>query len=81
MNGKGKAKAHVRSKSDTDDYLCVSSEAPPSYAHSLKSIGCWHFLQMCSRLNSSEKISFSAPQWWHLQINDFKFLKDSNPGQ
>ena len=40
-----------------------------------------HFRQKCVLLNSSEKISFSAPQLPHLQTNDLRFLKDSHPGQ
>jgi hypothetical protein len=40
-----------------------------------------HFAHVCVLLNSSEKISFSAPQLLHLQTNDLRSLKDSYPGQ
>ena len=42
---------------------------------------CRHFLQTCSRLNSSENTSISVPQFWHLQRNDLRFLNASKPGQ
>jgi len=62
-------------------YLGVLSDPPASNWHCLKSIFSLHFLQVCSRLNSSEKISTSVPQLLHLHTNDSKSLNDSNPGQ
>ena len=47
----------------------------------MKSMEAPHFRQKCVLLNSSEKISFSAPQLPHLQTKDLRFLKDSHPGQ
>lgn len=54
---------------------------PPDQTHFLKSIGCLHLLQVCSRLNSSEKISFSVPHCGHLQVKSARLLNVSNPGQ
>jgi len=55
--------------------------APASKVHEVKSISAPHLGQVWDLLNSSEKISFSAPQLVHLQTNDFRFLNDSHPGQ
>ena len=38
-------------------------------------------MQKCFLSNSSEKISFSFPQFGHLQIKDVSFLNLSKPGQ
>ena len=55
--------------------------ASASRVHLVKSMGFLHPAQMCSRLNSSEKTSFSFPQLGHLQTKDFKFLRSCMPGQ
>jgi hypothetical protein len=52
-----------------------------SKVHLVKSMGFLQAAQRCSRLNSSEKISFSLPQFGHLHTKDFKFLRSCMPGQ
>ncbi len=58
-----------------------SVQAVPSKVHWVKSISCLHAPQVWDFSNSSEKISFSSPQLGHLQVNDFRFLNCSHPGQ
>jgi hypothetical protein len=41
----------------------------------VKSIMAPHLPHLWGRSNSSEKISFSAPHFWQLQVNDFRLLK------
>jgi hypothetical protein len=55
--------------------------ASASRVHLVKSMGFLQPAQMCSLLNSSEKTSFSFPQFGHLQTKDFKFLRSCMPGQ
>jgi hypothetical protein len=64
-----------------DDSIRCADQADPSRRHWVKSIGLPHPLQVCSRSNSSEKISRLAPQLGHLQTNDFNDLCCSKPGQ
>ena len=47
----------------------------------MKSMASPHLSHLCFRSNSSEKISFCAPHWEHLQVKDLRFLKFSKPGQ
>jgi hypothetical protein len=54
---------------------------PASRVHWVKSIFSPHPLQVCSFSNSSEKISFSFPQFGHLHVKAFKSLNCSHPGQ
>jgi len=53
----------------------------PCISHVAKSMDSPHPLQLWERSNSSEKISFSWPHFWHLQINALRFLKSAYPGQ
>ena len=62
-------------------HLKVLSSPPACQEHLVKSTGCLHLVHLCSRLNSSENISISAPHSGHLQRKDERFLKFSNPGQ
>jgi hypothetical protein len=62
-------------------WISPDSYASASRVHLLKSMGFLQPEQTCSRLNSSEKTSFSFPQFGHLQTKDFKFLRSCMPGQ
>ena len=59
---------------DSADYRGDTSCPSASMLHLVKSIGFPHPEQVCWRLNSSEKISFSFPQLGHLQVNELRFL-------
>jgi hypothetical protein len=54
---------------------------PALYVQVLKSISLPHLEHLWVLSNSSEKISLDSPHSGHLQVNDFRFLKFSNPGQ
>jgi hypothetical protein len=57
------------------DYAC------PSKVHCVKSICSPQPSHKWVLSNSSEKISFSRPQFGHLQLNDESVLKFAKPGQ
>jgi hypothetical protein len=65
----------------TGSYRGASAFAVDSMVHFVKSISFLQPGQICGLSNSSEKISFSLPQFGHLQIKELKFLNFSNPGQ
>jgi hypothetical protein len=55
--------------------------ACPSKEHCVKSICFPQLSHKWVLSNSSEKISFSRPQFGHLQLNDESVLKFAKPGQ
>jgi len=59
---------------ENESYDYLSWVAPDSMEHTSKSMGCPQPEQVWDRSNSSENISFSLPQFGHLQVNDDKFL-------
>jgi hypothetical protein len=61
--------------------MIKSYQTWPSSLHCEKSMSLPQSAHLWDLLNSSEKISFCAPQLVHVQINDFKLLKLSKPGQ
>jgi hypothetical protein len=55
-------------------YACSDRVAWASSVHCVKSISFLHEAHTWDFSNSSENISFSAPQLGHLHVNDFRFL-------
>jgi hypothetical protein len=62
-------------------YLGSLLDAEPCRVHLEKSISLPHPEQICTLLNSSEKISFSFPHSGQLKTNERKCLRLSQPGQ